>query len=113
MTPLGESGSEVFHLIIESRNFAEVTKLSDDKNKPWLKATMKDIKNLTNNQNFLVEDPKKIEPVNPWLDVYKAKIQSNGSLDKLKLRILVRGDQQKKEIVGYIWSPTSAMWNLK
>ena len=36
------------------------------------------------------------------MDVYKAKIQSDGSLDKLKLRIVVRGDLQNKEMVGDI-----------
>ena len=30
LTPLGESGSEVSHFIPEPRNFAEVTKLSDN-----------------------------------------------------------------------------------
>ena len=43
--PLGEYGSEVSHLIPEPRNFSEVTKLSDYINKPWLKATLKEIKN--------------------------------------------------------------------
>ena len=33
------------------------------------------------------------------MDVYKAKIQSDGSLDKLNLRILVRGDLQNKEML--------------
>ena len=47
------------------------------------------------------------------MDVYKAKIQSDGSLDKLKLRIVVRGDFQNKEMVGYTWSPTAFMRNLK
>ena len=41
LTPLGESGSEVFHFISEPRNFAEVTKLSENIKKPWLKATLK------------------------------------------------------------------------
>ena len=41
LPPLGESGSEVSHFIPEHRNFAEVTKLSDDINKPWLKANLK------------------------------------------------------------------------
>ena len=53
---------------------------------------MKEIKNLINNQTFLVQDPGKYEPVTPYMDVYKAQIQSDGSIDKLKLRILVRGD---------------------
>ena len=35
-----------------------------------------------------------------------SKIQSAGSLDKLKLRIVVRGDMQNKEVVGDTWSPT-------
>ena len=52
--------------------------------------------NLINNQTFLVEDPEKDERLNPCMDVYKAKIQSDESLDKLKLRILVRGDLQNK-----------------
>ena len=45
--------------------------------------------------------------------VYKAKIQSDGSLDKLKFRILVRGDLQNKEMVGNTWSPKSSMRTLK
>ena len=47
------------------------------------------------------------------MDVYKAKIQYDGSIDKLKLRIVVRGDFMKKEMVGDTWSPTSSMRTLK
>ena len=97
--PLGESGSEVSHFILEPRNFSEVKKLSDDLKKPRIKATMKEIKNLINNNNFLVEYPEKYEPANPCMDVYKYKIQSDGSLDKIKLKILVREDLQNKELV--------------
>ena len=41
LTPLGESGSEVSHLIPEPRNFAELTKLSYNIKKPWIKATIR------------------------------------------------------------------------
>ena len=47
------------------------------------------------------------------MDVYKAKIQYDGSLDKLKLRIVVRGDLQNREMVGDTWSPTSSTRTLK
>ena len=47
------------------------------------------------------------------MDVYKTKIQSDGSLDKLKLRIVVIGDLQNKEMVGGTWSPTAYMRTLK
>ena len=89
MPIFGESGSEVFHFIPYPRNFAEVTRLSDDIKKPWLKETLKDIKNIINNQTFLVQDPEKGDPVTTCMDVYKSKIQSDGSLDKIKLRIVV------------------------
>ena len=91
MTPLGESGSEVSHFIPEPRNFSEVTKLSENTKKTWLKSSIKEIKNLINNQTFLIEDQNEGEPVTPCMDVYKAKIQSDGSIDKLKLRIVVIG----------------------
>ena len=47
------------------------------------------------------------------MDMYKAKIQSDGSLDKLKLRVVVIGDHQNKEMVGDTWSPTTTMRTLK
>ena len=70
--------------------------LSDDIKKPCLKATPKEIINLINNQTFLVGYPNKGEPVTLCMDVYKAKIQSDGSLEKLRLRIVLRGDLQNK-----------------
>ena len=58
LTNLGETGSEVSHFIPEPRNFPEVTKLAENIRKPWLKATLKEIRNLINNQTFMIEDPK-------------------------------------------------------
>ena len=48
----------------------------------------------------------------PCMDVYKAKIQSDGSLDKLKPRIVVRVELQNKELVGDAWSPTASTRTL-
>ena len=56
LTALGESGSEVSQIIPETRNFSEEKKFSQNIRKPWLKATLKEIKNLINNQTFLIED---------------------------------------------------------
>ena len=49
----------------------------------------------------------------PYMDAYKPKLQSDGSLDKLKLRTLVREDLQNKYLIGDTWSLTVSMWNLK
>ena len=48
----------------------------------------------------------------PCMDVYKAKIQSDGSIDKLKLIIVVRGDLQNKDLIGDTYSPTASMKTL-
>ena len=47
------------------------------------------------------------------MDVYKDKIQSDGSLDNIKLRILVRVDLENKELVGDTCSPTASMRTLR
>ena len=71
-----------------------MTKLSHEIKEPCLKETLKEIQNLINNQTFLVEDTNKYEPVTPCIDVYKANIKSDGSLDNTKLRIVGIGDLQ-------------------
>ena len=47
------------------------------------------------------------------MDIYEEKIQSDGSIEHLKLGIVVRGYIYNKELVGYTWSPTASMRNLK
>ena len=47
------------------------------------------------------------------MDIYKSKMQYDGSLDKLKLRVVVRGYLQNNELVGDTWSPTASMRTLK
>ena len=90
-----------------------MTKLSENIKKPWLKATLKKINNLIKNQIFLIEDKNEGGPVIPCMDVYKENNQSDRSLDELKLRIMVRGDLQNKEMVGDTSSPTASMKKLK
>ena len=100
------------HFILEPRYFAEVVILPAYIKKSWLKVTLKYIQILINNQTFLTNDPEKGEPVTPSMDVHKAKIQSDGIIDKLQLIIVVRGDFKNKGIIGDIWSTTASMRNL-
>ena len=61
---------------------------------------MKDISKLFDNKTFIVQEPENGQNLTPCMDVYKYKIQSDGSLDKIRLRIAVRGDIQNKHLVG-------------
>ena len=70
-------------------------------------------KNLIKNQNFLTGDPEQGYPVTPCMDVYKAKIQSYESINKLRLRIIVRGDLKNKELIGDTWATIKSMGAMK
>ena len=59
------------HFILEPRNFVEVTRFPADAKKDWLKATLKYIKDLINNQTYLIYDTEKGYPVTPFMDLYK------------------------------------------
>ena len=71
---LEKPGSEVSHFIPEPRNFIDLTILPADNKKVWLKATFKEIKNLTNDHTSLMEEPEKGYPVTLQIDFYKANI---------------------------------------
>ena len=49
----------------------------------------------------------------PCMDMQKSKIQSYGSLDKLKPIIIVRGDLKNKDTIGDTWYPKESMSTLK
>ena len=52
-----------------------------------------------------------IQCFHSWMST--RKIQSDGSIEKLKLRILVGGDLQNNEVIRDIWYPTASMRTLK
>ena len=109
---LVEPGSEVSHFIPETRNFVEVSRSPADVKKAWLESTLKDIKNMINNQNFIMDDPEELYPMTTCMDVCKKKIKYVGSLEKLKLRIVVRGYFYNMEMIVDTWAKTSSMRNL-
>ena len=65
---LGESVSELYYFITEPKKYAEVTILSEDINKPWIKSTLEEINNLIINKNFSVQDREKGDPVTPCME---------------------------------------------
>ena len=62
---------------------------------------LKEINNLIKTHTFLVNESEKGDSVTPCMDVYKANIKSDESLDKLKVIIVFIGDLQNKNLIGY------------
>ena len=60
-----------------------------------------------------MNDLGKRDPLTPRMGVYTARVQYDVIIDKLKLRIVVIGYLQNKDIIGNTWAPTASMINLE
>ena len=82
--------------------------------KAWLKSIESELRNLIEtNKTFNIEDPQPSEQVIPTKLVLKAKSLADGSLDKLKARIVARGDLQKDNEWQDTWSACASMRTVK
>ena len=89
----------------EPRNKGDFAKLPPEIQKDWIKSIQKEIKFLVNNKTFDLNTVKESgDECIPGMFVFKAKLTSRGHLDKLKSRMVARGDLQR-QTVGDTWSP--------
>jgi hypothetical protein len=79
----------------------------------WLKAMKKEIKTLVNSGTFAIDTLKAGEISTPVMETFKVKVRSDGSLDKLKMQLVLRGDLQDKNITEDKWSPSASFRSLK
>ena len=80
------------------KNIQETMNLRDqNKKNAWLSATRKELKQLIDSDTFNASvKPHPDEPVIPITETNKIKLNKDGNLDKLKVRLCIRGDIQKK-----------------
>ena len=89
-------------------------RLSEPLKSKWIDALKKEVKVIVENNTFNTDDmPFPGEQILPIKQVYKTKLNANGTLNKLKARIVVRGDLQKLRPGENVWSPTASMRLLK
>ena len=79
----------------------------------WLKSLLKELKTLVDARTFAIKAVLEGEESTPVMEIFKVKINSDGTLDELKSRIVVRGDLQSKTISEDKWSPTASFRSLK
>jgi hypothetical protein len=81
----------------EPQSLKAVLKLDDDVRSAWLHAIRMEIKNLIDHGTFILgEQPHKGELIIPVKLVLKAKQTATGNLEKLKARLVARGDLEKR-----------------
>ena len=99
------------------RNIFQTMNIEDSKAQGgWKNATRKEIKNLVSKGTFdkdVVPEPG--EPVIDVMETNKIKLDQYGNLDKLKVRMCVSGDLQKKftNDIEYRNSPASTYRMLR
>ena len=95
-------------------NLRVIMKMTNTKVKEaWLKAYYKELKVLVSSGTFSLEPMLEGEVAIPTMETNRVKLQSDGTLDKLKNRIVVRGDLQNKQSTEDKWSPTASFRSLK
>jgi hypothetical protein len=81
------------------KSIRDVLKMTDEVvRQEWLKAIKKEIKMLVDSGTFVADTLKTGEISTPVMETFKDKVKSDGSLDKLKMRLVVQGDLQDKNI---------------
>jgi len=96
------------------KTIRDILKMKDGMvRKEWLKAIKEELKTLIDSGTFAADELKGGEVSTPVMETFKVKVKSDGSLDKLKCRLVVREDLQDKNITEDKWSPTALFRCLK
>ena len=96
------------------QSIRDVLRLKDMKiRNAWLAAYRKELKTLIEAETFSISNPQEGEPIIPIMDDCRVKILSDGTVDKFKVRIVFRGDLQRKIMDLDSWSPTISQRALK
>ena len=91
--PPGEPGSDPLPFLPEPNRLPQVLRLPEHVQVPWLKSFVKEIRGLiVGNNCFSIETPNNSERVVPLMEVFKCKLDKFGMVDKLKCRVVFRGN---------------------
>ena len=103
----GESNDvEIAPYLPEPKNFRQVMQCPPSIRDDWIKAIKKEVKFIIENETFRRgEKPMPGDEIIPSIIIFKAKITSKGFLDKLKARLVARGDFQSPSAPEDTWAP--------
>ena len=73
--------------------------------KVWIDALRQEINTLLKETTFIQEPKPDDEPIIPVTAKMRVKAQANGKLEKAKVRVCLRGDQQEERADESTWCP--------
>jgi hypothetical protein len=110
---IGQPGSDPSPFIPEPRGLYEILAMSPRYRAPWLKAFRDEITGLNKLGVWKLGEPRPGDKVIPVMEVYKCKIGPEGLLDKLKCRVVYRGDLDNVDRGIDPWNPHATFLSLK
>ena len=108
----GDPGGDPTPFLPEPNRLNEVLRLPPRIRDPWVRSLVKEVKGLVTRGTFSIEDPLEGDEIVTAMDVYKCKLDPSGLIDKLKTRVVVRGDLLDKSEVD-TWNPHASFLTLK
>jgi hypothetical protein len=113
-TPIPPNKNDAFSWEPAPATIRDIIRMPDGAVKQeLLKSVKKELKTLVESNTFQEDTLHAGEVSTPVMETFKVKVKSNGSLDILKTRLVVRGDLQDKNITEDKWSPAASFRSLK
>ena len=109
----GEPGSDPSFFIPEPRSLAQVAKMPLRYRKPWTEAFVKEFKGLVRMNAFKIGNPGPDDSITPVMDIYRCKLDGEGMIEKLKARIVFRGDLHESLVLEDSWNPFASYQSLR
>ena len=110
----GDPGTDPSPFSPVIRSVTETGRLPLPIAKAWIKSFVKEVSGiLVARQACRIEDPGPNDEVVPVMEVYRCKLDQNGMVDKLKCRIVFRGDLYQPAEPQDSWNPHASFLALK
>ena len=95
-------------------HWKQILKLPERQLQAWLKSFHKELKLLIVTMKcFAIEQPNDDDPLIPVTAKFRTKIKSDGTIDKLKTRVCLRGDQQAEMTDFDTWCAIGTFRDLR
>lgn len=79
-------------------HWKQITRTPERQRQPWLKSLRSELELLIHKMKvFKPEKPTENDPIIPTTTKFRTKIKPDGTVEKLKARICLRGDKQVKD----------------
>jgi hypothetical protein len=110
---IDSKGSDPSAFMPEPKRLFDLFKLPIQVQKAWCRALVQEFRGLVKENTFSPETPPPDFVINQIMEIFKCKLDMYGMLDKLKSRIVFRGDLYTPSCDMDSWNPHASWLSLK